>query len=53
MVKNVSVCSQAIDFFMDDNYSAERDKLIELCKRTESTNEQIMGYIREAQSKGA
>ena len=36
---------------MNDKYATERDQLIDLCRRPESTNEQIMGYIREAQSK--
>jgi hypothetical protein len=36
---------------MNDKYATERNQLIDLCGRPESSNEQIMGYIREAQSK--
>jgi hypothetical protein len=44
------VCAQAIDFYLDDRRTEERKKLVALCKDGSSSNQEIMGYIWEAQS---
>jgi hypothetical protein len=36
---------------MKDENEAERNERTKLCRSKESANEEIMGYIREAQSK--
>ncbi|KAF8708899.1 hypothetical protein AX14_013538 [Amanita brunnescens Koide BX004] len=41
-------CAQAVDFYLDDKYSGERDKLMKLCSNRNSSNEEIMEYIYEA-----
>ena len=44
------MCAQAIDFYLDDRRAEERKKLVALCKAENSSDEDIMGYIWEAQS---
>ncbi|KAF8724506.1 hypothetical protein AX14_008737 [Amanita brunnescens Koide BX004] len=42
-------CAQAVDFYLDEKYSKEMKELVELCKNSNSSNAEIMAYIREAQ----
>ena len=44
------MCTQAIDFYLDDKYAKEREALVALCRDKNSSNEEIMGYVWEAQS---
>ncbi|KAM6494617.1 hem peroxidase [Amanita muscaria] len=46
------VCAQAVDFYLDEKYSLESERLVELCNSQKSTNDEIMAYIREAQRIG-
>ena len=48
--KPVTVCAQAVDFYLDDKYKRERQALVALCKNENSSNQDIMGYIWEAYS---
>ncbi|KAF7968054.1 hypothetical protein HWV62_32073, partial [Athelia sp. TMB] len=44
------VCSQAVDFYLQDERAKERKLIVELAeKNNPRDNAQIMGYIREAQ----
>jgi len=45
-----TACARAVDFYLDEKYSREKEKLVELCKNENSSNEEIMKYIREAQT---
>ncbi|KAF8064897.1 hypothetical protein FPV67DRAFT_1500614 [Lyophyllum atratum] len=57
-VKYAHACSQAVDFYLDDNRLKEREDIIRLSAltqteaRKESVNAKLMGYIREAQRLG-
>ncbi len=44
----VTVCAQAVDFYLDDRYTRERQALVALCKDENSSSQEIMGYIWEA-----
>ncbi|KAF8890657.1 heme peroxidase [Infundibulicybe gibba] len=49
-VDPAEMCTRAVDFYLDERYSAERSKIIELSGRNDpESNRLIMGYIREAQ----
>ena len=50
MADSFTACARAVDFYLDEKYSREKEKLVELCKDKNSSNEEIMKYIREAQS---
>ena len=50
MADPFTACARAIDFYLNEKYSREREKLVELCRSPHSSNEEIMKYIREAQS---
>ncbi|KAF8344880.1 hypothetical protein F5887DRAFT_245338 [Amanita rubescens] len=41
-------CTQAVDFYLDDRYTRERQALVALCKNENSSSQEIMGYIWEA-----
>ena len=45
-----SVCAQVIDFYLDDKYAREREALVALCRDKNSSSEEIMAYVWEAQS---
>jgi hypothetical protein len=46
-----TACAQAVDFYLDNSYSKEKDKLVELCGQDrKSSNYEIMKYIWEAMS---
>ena len=47
----ISVCTQAVDFYLQDRYSKEREEIIKISRSTDFTEvekEKLMGYIREA-----
>ena len=48
--ESVTVCTQAVDFYLDDRYTRERQALVALCKNENSSSKEIMGYIWEAYS---
>ena len=50
MADPFTACARAVDFYLDEKYSREKEKLVELCKDENSSNEEIMKYIREALS---
>jgi hypothetical protein len=38
-----------VDFYLGDERSSERQKIVELCKKTDAkTDELLVGYVREA-----
>ena len=43
-------CTRAVDFYLEEKFSREREKLAELCRDPHSSNEEIMAYVWEAQS---
>ncbi|KAG5645631.1 hypothetical protein DXG03_005622 [Asterophora parasitica] len=57
-VNYAQACTGAVDFYLDDRRSAERQEIIRLSNlspadaRREGANAKIMGYIREAQRLG-
>jgi hypothetical protein len=43
-------CAHAVNFYLDDKYAAERERIISLSKSSDpAADALIMGYIREAQ----
>ena len=50
MADPFAACARAVDFYLDEKYSKEKDRLIELCRDPQTSNEEIMEYIWEAQS---
>jgi hypothetical protein len=54
----LKACAQAVDFYLDEEYSEEKKAIVQLSTLTPAearekgvdVNVQIMGYIREAQS---
>ena len=45
-----TACTRAVDFYLEEKFSREREKLAELCRDPHSSNEEIMAYVWEAQS---
>ena len=50
VVDPFTACARAVDLYLDERYSREKEKLVNLCRDPHSPNEEIMEYIREAQS---